>query len=671
MRDRWHFHFVLGMLYISSPGCASEARSPYANRNTNDKSITPRDAPRVPPSHAAPNVAVAALRQSLPQVEIPARRKLGAHTVLGLDTDGIDVAVLAPSGTLAAIAGPKGVQLLVVDDGTGIAWRADLACAESHPTLVGDCHAKLAYTQDGARLWVFYPEWRRRPTDSARARLLLLAIPTLTTIMETELPGVYDVRPLDNGSVVGLRASDSIVVQANGSASRFFPPKGSFDSATAFSIAVLDIAANGEQIAVAQNERVAIYDVRSGRQVAVAPDAGHPTKLRLLPDGKGYLATFEGTASDSLSELKLWRPGQNKSTLLAKRVKSWVWAAPSTHVWVTTESPRAAHTDERKSTATRIRLANGAVENEFDALVACEQRVQRATDIVCLANARCLQRFAIADGHLLGPDLCHGADSVLAFDGTDLLSYQFDHIVRYDAQSGAVKARHHFAAPLPPPATLHTVVALGNSHSLAGKVSAALAIAPQPVRRFALSLDNQNIVTNTAVVEVANAKPVRVFAAEADLTLSEDTTQMATVADTKAGGYWSIAMASMVTNQPGLRVVVRGLDPAELTHLRLSPDGKSIATSDGLSTKIFDTATGRLSLRYPCRPSYDGQWGFSQDGAWLTCDSFDTTLILDVARNHVVHRFAHEPDSADAFVVAPDNKWFAQSAHGVLRIFDL
>lgn len=98
-----------------------------------------------------------------------------------------------------------------------------------------------------------------------------------------------------------------------------------------------------------------------------------------------------------------------------------------------------------------------------------------------------------------------------------------------------------------------------------------------------------------------------------------------------------------------------------ISHISISPDGKSLATATSDTVKLWEVASGRL-LR-----TVDGAYEdavFSPDGRWLASNGGEEVAIWDAATGHLERTFGGNIGSSRLVALSDDGRWLASDGFG-------
>jgi WD40 repeat protein len=618
--------------------------------NTNTPSVQPSspavvaDTPRPVTPGPAPAVK---------GVDVPARRTDGARAMIGLNLENNEGGAISPNGQLLALAGGAGgVQLISVDTGAGVAWRQDLACIEPEPGFVGACQGFATFSTDGAHLWVY---------SRMQQKLRRLAVPMLSTEVEVAADGIFALQALSDGRVVGLRGKDSIVVDGSGRAQTFFQHQNS----------AIAVSLDGKQIALDDDNTARIYDVASHKAIAAAPQKGWPDKLRFLPDGKSWVAGF--TDRNSRATVVTWRAGETTGRVLAASadtdktpkgdvVTAWLLPPPFTHAWVTMYSYKSS-----EASLLRVSVDDGS-RTTISNRGAATDLVERSDDIVLLSYA-CTERLDRKTGtRLPGTQLCAAGPDLVGFEGNDLLVQAgVQPINRFNSQTGAFVSEQ---LPVELMAmNAHTLAIVAHDSAVRQKVQAAIKAPNVKGSAYTVSNDGKWLFVGGRLdgqASIINLTTKQVRTVQGSVHPSGDGS-IVLVGSNVAANPWKFDVRTVADDKLLSTITVDSL-PLDVL---VSDNGSLAAFSDGSAkTAVLDIKSGRRLAEFACSPAYYNQFEFSNDGAWLVCDTFAETQIIDIATKQILHRFGHPPDSAKAFSLSDDKRHFAVSSN-TIRIYDL
>jgi RNA polymerase sigma factor (sigma-70 family) len=106
--------------------------------------------------------------------------------------------------------------------------------------------------------------------------------------------------------------------------------------------------------------------------------------------------------------------------------------------------------------------------------------------------------------------------------------------------------------------------------------------------------------------------------------------------------------------------------------LTLSPDGRTLATTDSAFTRLWDLATGKERLRLPARKNEATARAFSPDGkVFATASGVEPVGLWDAATGKALRRCDGRPDIFHSIAFAPDGKTLAAAGmRGTIQLFE-
>ena len=142
-----------------------------------------------------------------------------------------------------------------------------------------------------------------------------------------------------------------------------------------------------------------------------------------------------------------------------------------------------------------------------------------------------------------------------------------------------------------------------------------------------------------------------------------------------AFGATALSGASIFDLRDGRRLTKLPSDANSVEAVAFSPDGKSLATKNGLGIKLHDPKSGaeRDNIRvWTGNPRYVARWlTYSPDGTMIAQPAAKTDVqIIDVDTKKIVHTLPHN-QTVRTGVFSPDGKLFAAGDRYWVRLWDV
>ena len=560
----------------------------------------------------------------------------GARLMIGL-AGNVEASAISPDGDVLAVGGGgMGLELIRIPTARGLAARADLKCTAANPKSL-TCAPDLAFAADGKRLAAWWQETKR---------LVVIAVPSVKTELDTRVEYLSSFRFLDDGRLVVLHGRTSSVYDAGGTRRDFFQtPTGR----------ITHVASDGQRIVVFNDDddSFRILDVATGKVIAMLPKNPRIDDVVLGRDATWVASMLKGVWVDIVTS----RPGDRTVRTLASsaaarrapggdRVWGFDFPPPHDQVFVGMSSGLIGvaldGTPRLRSAWVRDQIEHGSIV--------------RTSNGIVVRRRECIIRLDAQGSHASGPTLCAMRPGLLGFDGDHLLARHgdVDGITTFDLRTGALVASQILADLQP--ATGRTLVAVARDPELAKRVARALALPGVNRSAFDLSPDGK-----------------RLFIGYADGGAS-----IIDLATNRA----RTGLENFIVSGDGSRIAIRRKDDETLVDVRtvddnrllrtlttptilvdrmaLSHDGGVFAADGNGTVSVLDVSTGRTLFEAPCRGSYAGHVELSADGRLLVCDTRRAVEVYDVRSKKLVKRVEHPyTESVDTFALSSDGRRLA------------